>query len=97
MAYQNEAVVRRIMRDGGVSYEEAKNIFEDTKLFLVECGSSPGTQVPSERTDLGWHTFILFTRDYREFCEKYFDRFIDHAPRNDNTCSDIGGCKGVSN
>jgi hypothetical protein len=27
-----------------------------------------------------WHTFILHTADYRDFCNKYFGRMIDHNP-----------------
>ena len=93
MNYKNEAVVKRIVRDFSMSYEEASNTFEDTTRFLVECGASPGTHVPSGRIDLGWHTFLLFTKDYREFCGQYFGRFIDHAPLDDNTCSAVGGCQ----
>jgi hypothetical protein len=27
-----------------------------------------------------WHAFILNTRAYREFCEKYFGEYLDHDP-----------------
>lgn len=27
-----------------------------------------------------WHTFLLFTKDYREFCQSFFGDFIDHEP-----------------
>lgn len=27
-----------------------------------------------------WHTFILFTREYIDFSEKYFSNFIHHIP-----------------
>lgn len=27
-----------------------------------------------------WHTFILFTKPYADFCEKYFGHFIHHFP-----------------
>lgn len=27
-----------------------------------------------------WHTFLLFTRDYADFCERYLGRFIHHVP-----------------
>lgn len=35
---------------------------------------------PSLVADDLWHTFILFTKDYREFCEKSFGKIIDHEP-----------------
>jgi len=27
-----------------------------------------------------WHTFLLFTGDYAEFCERYFGFFLDNIP-----------------
>ena len=36
-----------------------------------------------------WHTFILFTKEYREFCIKYFDKFIDHSPKTDEAKKEI--------
>lgn len=30
--------------------------------------------------DTGWHEFILMTRVYRDFCEKYLDGYIHHLP-----------------
>lgn len=38
---------------------------------------------PSLVADDLWHTFILFTKDYREFCEKSFGKIIDHEPHTD--------------
>lgn len=31
-----------------------------------------------------WHTFLLFTREYAEFCHQYFSVFLHHQPRVDN-------------
>jgi hypothetical protein len=27
-----------------------------------------------------WHTFVLFTKDYAAFCERYFGHFVHHVP-----------------
>ena len=27
-----------------------------------------------------WHTFLLFTKDYRNFCNDYLGRMLDHQP-----------------
>jgi hypothetical protein len=27
-----------------------------------------------------WHTFLLFTMDYADFCERYFGHFLHHVP-----------------
>ena len=39
---------------------------------------------PANLVDIGWHTFILHTKDYREFCDRIAGRFIDHVPTDDN-------------
>jgi len=31
-----------------------------------------------------WHTFLLFTMDYADYCEKYFGEFIHHMPTTDD-------------
>jgi hypothetical protein len=36
--------------------------------------------MPSQVVDVAWHEFILFTRNYREFCRKSFGRFLHHTP-----------------
>lgn len=30
-----------------------------------------------------WHTFLLFTKDYMDLCQKYFDTYIHHTPHSD--------------
>src|SRR5579864_3397426 len=27
-----------------------------------------------------WHEFILFTRDYTDFCQQYFGEYVHHLP-----------------
>ncbi len=36
--------------------------------------------MPSQVVDDLWHDFILFTRLYRQFCDKAFGRFLHHTP-----------------
>lgn len=37
--------------------------------------------LPSLRiVDEMWHIFILFTAEYRQFCQDFFGRFVDHTP-----------------
>jgi hypothetical protein len=33
-----------------------------------------------EKIDWMWHTFLLFTRDYADFCAGRFGFFLHHAP-----------------
>jgi hypothetical protein len=36
--------------------------------------------MPSQVVDELWHEFILFTRDYQDFCRQAFGRFLHHTP-----------------
>lgn len=36
--------------------------------------------VPSEALDKFWHTFILHTKFYRDFCDSYLGGYVDHNP-----------------
>ena len=38
------------------------------------------TAMPSRVTDDAWHLFILFTRDYEEFCRRAFGHYLHHTP-----------------
>jgi hypothetical protein len=36
--------------------------------------------MPSQITDDLWHEFILYTRNYEDFCRRAFGRFLHHTP-----------------
>jgi hypothetical protein len=36
--------------------------------------------MPSQVVDDLWHEFILYTRDYEQFCKRAFGRFMHHTP-----------------
>ena len=36
--------------------------------------------MPSQVVDVAWHEFILFTKNYEEFCKKGIGRFLHHTP-----------------
>jgi hypothetical protein len=36
--------------------------------------------MPSQVVDAAWHEFILFTRNYRVFCQRALGRFLHHTP-----------------
>lgn len=36
--------------------------------------------MPSQIVDDAWHNFILFTRDYQDFCQKAFGQLLHHTP-----------------
>lgn len=93
LSYENSEVVRRFAEDFGFSQADAEAIFIETKRWLWLCalneqihrGRQPLTMFEeSQVIDWMWHTFILFTKDYADFCHKYFGRFLHHVPMTVN-------------
>jgi len=50
------------------------------QYFRIVLGRRALVSMPSQVVDAAWHEFILFTRDYRDFCQRGLGRFIHHVP-----------------
>jgi hypothetical protein len=94
LEYANENVVKKMMKDSGLERENAEQLFSDMLRFLCLSGAKTGhTLTPPHRIDLAWHTFILFTMDYTNFCQKYFGRYLHHQPSENLLNSEcLGNC-----
>lgn len=79
-SYQNQHVVARYAKENKLSLETAQVHFEECKKFLYLCSISDVALSPSERIDKVWHEFIMFTRDYQNFCKDVLGSFIHHVP-----------------
>lgn len=64
--------------------EEAQALFMEVKkyLVLVQVDPQKSWQMYSLRIDEVWHQFVLFTREYVDFCSTYFDVYVHHVPSN---------------
>jgi hypothetical protein len=80
LKYTHPRVIERHAQDQGVSPDLAARRFEGLKQFLAVAATMPGRKVTSAPIDAMWHTFLLFTKDYRVFCIDYLGRFIEHEP-----------------
>lgn len=81
LRYKNDAVLARIQKELELSDADARILFDDMLRFLWLCGTKKGEGlVPPPPIDEAWHEFIMFMRDYEEFCEKYFGRLLYHRP-----------------
>lgn len=72
----------RIARNAQLDYDFAERVVDQTLAFLATCSRYRGRKLsPSNLVDVGWHTFILDTAEYRRFCAgSGSGRFIDHVP-----------------
>mgnify|MGYP005612526441 FL=1 len=85
MAYENEGGVIRCAEDQEFSIEAARQIFHGLKQYLAVCVFSGGKRTPAKIVDECWHTFLLHSRDYAEFCEQYTRGFVHHEPAIDDS------------
>ena len=90
LEYKNPSVIKRYRKEYKCSNEFANVMFENMLKFfwLSALGNSlkkPYGHIFSKLTPLDdmWHTFILFTRDYTDFGNKYFGYYMHHKPTMD--------------
>ena len=74
------AVIRRLARTRRIRRASATRRFVEMLKFLDACAGSGRVLSPPPRVDDAWHVFILFTREYADYCEQRFGRFIHHEP-----------------
>lgn len=86
LEYRNADVVDNFCATFALPRDEAEVLFQDVLrwLWLSNKAHESHTAMFVDPTmqlfDEMWHTFILFTRDYAEFCEKYIGHFCHHDP-----------------
>lgn len=60
----------------------AERIMTEALAFVDVMGRTGEGMSPSAVVDPGWHTFMLHTEEYAEFCQTRYGRFIHHAPKS---------------
>lgn len=74
-------LVGQIVEDDPTNRDQAERIMDQALAFLRACAECPDRPLrPSRAVDIGWHTFILNTHAYAEFCQRIAGRFIHHEP-----------------
>jgi hypothetical protein len=92
LAYRHPGVVRRYCKEHHATPEEGRKVFREMLKWLYLCyratfagpeGFACSMFPELEKIDWMWHAFLLFTRDYADFCERYFGFFLHHVPNED--------------
>ncbi|MDR7302232.1 glycine-rich domain-containing protein [Haloactinomyces albus] len=79
----------RITIDHGMDHDMAERIMDQALAFLAAAATNRCAPIsPSPMVDIGWHTFILYTREYAEFCQRIAGRFIHHVPDDESDTAD---------
>jgi hypothetical protein len=81
LKFSHSSVISKYAKQENYSLSIAEKDFKECLKFLYLCVNSNGFICsPSNRIDKVWHNFILFTRDYKNFCDEYLGVFIHHNP-----------------
>ncbi len=83
MGYDHPILRERMNVKYGWTEEKTSELFLEMKRFLFLCATNEVSLAPPEEVDEIWHNFILFTRDYADFCENVVGIFINHRPMSE--------------
>lgn len=94
--YKNQKVISRYQIDFPSSKLQPEEAFSELMKYIFLCHihlddkeSNPENEslqfscvMHTEMSDIDnmWHTFLLFTKDYQEFCQNYLGNFFHHEP-----------------
>ncbi len=81
-AFDYSPVLDTAVQHYGLSRAEASSLFDGLLQWLSAIPfARPGQPIQMvEAIDRLWHAFVLNTKLYRAFCDRFFGRFIDHDP-----------------
>lgn len=96
LQYQNSDVINRYKKEYPNNTLSPEEAFIELLKFLWLCNKHKYDQMANsnqeelnfqcvihhemKEIDDMWHTFLLFTKDYMDFCNFYFKKYIHHAP-----------------
>ncbi|WP_445548744.1 glycine-rich domain-containing protein, partial [Frankia sp. CiP1_Cm_nod2] len=76
-----DRLVDRVVVEAAGDRDLAIRIVDQMLAFLAASARNPGVGLaPSRLVDIGWHVFVLDTREYAVFCDQVAGRFIHHVP-----------------
>ncbi len=81
-------VEEKLLKDGILqSKEEYQRVFTEFKKYVALAKFYPGLRLamPSRKVDEVWHQFILFTKQYQEFCNNFLGSYLHHIPKTSFT------------
>ena len=84
-SFKNHTVIDSFCNSLNVDKDFADIIFSDLMRFFWLSNSFEDEDLKTIDTpiiiiDEMWHTYILHTKEYFHFCEKFFGRYIHHTP-----------------
>jgi hypothetical protein len=85
LGYRNERVITSFRKSYSLGAAASRELFRDVLRFLwLAAETKRALPIHSFHflLDEMWHAFVLHTRDYAVFCDKYMGRFMHHTPNS---------------
>jgi hypothetical protein len=84
--YPLEFLKDRLMTRQGIAAQQAEDLLGEFRRFMIIAAlEGPPLAIPNAAVDDVWHEFLLFTRQYREFCTATVGEYVDHVPHSTAT------------
>jgi hypothetical protein len=85
-SFDMKNIVDRYCKEQNESIERGNKIADELRHFLILCAldKSKGYAIRNPIDEM-WHIFIIFTKDYFNFCRKLGRPYIHHAPTEEGT------------
>lgn len=83
LSFEAPFLIDKLIQDGiADSVMESVALFTEVKRYLLlgQRHFDLTFAMYSSRIDAAWHTFVLFTKEYAQFCQRYFGLFLHHIP-----------------
>jgi len=82
MNYPMDEQIKRYIKDYKVDYATAKKHEQELKRwFIIGQELDKSIDMYSSEIDNFWHTLLLYTKNYAQFCNDCFGQFIHHDPK----------------
>ncbi|MBX9618848.1 MAG: hypothetical protein K2X10_06845 [Hyphomicrobiales bacterium] len=77
-----QGLLAKLEAKHGLARKQSALIAQGLRQFFMAYleGGTKYVAMPSQAVDELWHEFILFTRDYEDFCKNAFGSFLHHTP-----------------
>jgi hypothetical protein len=91
LSYTNQRVIDRYIQEYNRDSQFANDCFKNMLIWLYvanRCnkqGVVAGMYDFIYELDNMWHTFLMFTRDYTNYCNENYGEFLHHEPMGLNT------------
>jgi len=85
LSFEAPYLIEKLVNDRVVADRaEGELLFGEVKRYFLLSRSDRGRiwEMHSLRVDDVWHQFVLFTRQYIEFCNRYYGTYLSHSPSN---------------